>query len=78
MSKRLIFSLFTNTSTIGPRAFAVSPSAWNCLPVDLRDPGHSLLTFRRKLGTHQFNLFTHRFSYFILMTYFLTDQHAMA
>ena len=27
------------TSTIGPRAFAVSsPSAWNSLPVDLRDP----------------------------------------
>ena len=46
-----------NTSTIGPRAFAISsPTAWNCLPVDLRDPGHSLLTFRRKLKTHLFNL----------------------
>ena len=48
----------TNTSTIGPRAFAISsPTTWNCLPVDLRDPGHcSLLTFRRKLKTHLFNL----------------------
>ena len=47
----------TNTSTIGPRAFAISsPTAWNCLPVDLRDPGHSLQTFRRKLKTHLFNL----------------------
>ena len=45
-----------NTSTIGPRAFAISSrTAWNCLPVDLRDPGHSLLTFRRKLKTHLFN-----------------------
>ena len=42
---------------LAPRAFAISsPSAWNCLPVDLRDPGHSLLTFRRKLKTHLFNL----------------------
>ena len=39
------------------RAFAISsPTAWNCLPVDLRNPGHSLLTFRRKLKTHLFNL----------------------
>ena len=44
------------TSTIGPRAFAVSsPSAWNNLPVDLRDPGLSLLTFRRRLKTYLFN-----------------------
>ena len=44
------------TSTIGPRAFAVfSPSAWNSLPVDLPDPGLSLLTFRRRLKTYLFN-----------------------
>ena len=50
----------TNTSTIGPRAFAISSlSAWNCLPVDLCDLGHSLLTFRRKLKTHLFNLSVH-------------------
>ena len=37
--------------------FAISyPSAWNCLPVDLRDPDHSLLIFRRKLKTNLFNL----------------------
>ena len=57
------------------------PSAWNCLPVDLRDHGHSLLTFIQKLKTHLFNLsclFIHLFSYFILMNYFLTDQHAAA
>ena len=36
--------------------FAISsPTAWNCLPVGLRDPGLSLLTFRRKLKTHLFN-----------------------
>ena len=50
----------TNTLTIGPRAFAISsPSAWNCLLVDLRDPDQSLLTFRRKLKTHLFNLSVH-------------------
>ena len=53
----LLSVLRTNTSTIGPRAFAISsPTAWNCLLVDLRDPGHSLLTFRWKLKTHLFNL----------------------
>ena len=52
----------TNTSTIGPIAFAISsPSAWNCLPVDLRDPGHTLLTFRRNSKTHLFNLSVHQF-----------------
>ena len=46
----------SRTSTIGPRAFAVpSSSAWNSLPVDLRDPGLSLLTFRRRLKTYLFN-----------------------
>ena len=45
----------SRTSTIGPRAFAISPSAWNSLPVDLRDPGLSLLTFRRRLKTYLFN-----------------------
>ena len=62
----------TNTSTISPRAFQISSSsAWNCLPANLRDPGHTLLTFRRKLET---NLF----SYFINYELFLSDQHAVA
>ena len=46
----------SRTSTIGPRAFAISsPSAWNSLPADLRDPGLSLWTFRRRLKTYLFN-----------------------
>ena len=46
----------SQTSTIGPRAFAISsPSAWNSLPVDLRDPGLSLMIFRRRLKTYLFN-----------------------
>ena len=46
----------SRTSTIGPRAFAISsPSAWNSLPADLRDPGLSLLTFRLRLKTYLFN-----------------------
>ena len=45
----------TKTVTIGPRAFAVfSPTAWNNLPVDLRDPSLSLSNFRKKLKTHLF------------------------
>ena len=51
-----VFVPGSRTSTIGPRAFAISsPSAWNSLPVDLRDPGLSLLTFRRRLKTYLFN-----------------------
>ena len=41
------------TLTIGPRAFAVcSPTAWNNLSVDLRDPNISLSCFRKKLNTN--------------------------
>ena len=55
-SVRELFVPRSRTSTIRPRAFAVSsPSAWNSLPVDLRDPGLSLLTFRRRLKTYLFN-----------------------
>ena len=47
----------SQTSTIGPRAFAISsPSAWNSLPVDLRDPGLSLMIFRRRLKTYLFSI----------------------
>ena len=47
----------TKTVTIGPRAFAVcSPTAWNNLPVDLRDPNLSLSCFRKKLKTYLFKL----------------------
>ena len=45
----VLFVPRSHTSTIGPRAFAISsPSAWNSLPVDLRDPGLCLLSFRKK------------------------------
>ena len=37
-----------STQTIGPRAFAVS---WNSLPPDVRVPGISLATFKKKLKT---------------------------
>ena len=43
------------TSTIGPRAFAVScPSAWNIIPAELRCPGLELAQFRRRLKTFLF------------------------
>ena len=42
--------LRTKTVTIDPREFAVSsPTAWNNLSVDLRDPNLSLSCFRKKL-----------------------------
>ena len=47
----------TKTVTIGPRAFALcSPTAWNNLSVDLRDPNLSLSCFRKKLKTYLFKL----------------------
>ena len=55
-STGVLFVPRSHTVTIGPRAFAISaPSAWNRLPADLRDPSHSLLTFRKKLKTFLFN-----------------------
>ena len=55
-STGVLFVPRSHTLTIGPRAFAISaPSAWNRLPADLRDPSHSLLTFRKKLKTFLFN-----------------------
>ena len=48
-STGVLFVPRSHTLTIGPRAFAISaPSAWNRIPVDLRDPSHSLLTFWKK------------------------------
>ena len=59
------------SSTISPRAFAIlSLSAWNCLPVDLPDPSHSLLTFRRKP-----HMCIHLFcSLFVMNFYWLTSM----
>ena len=53
---RLLLVPRTWRVTIGPRAFVVSsPAAWNSLPVNLRDPGISLPSFRKKLKTYLFN-----------------------
>ena len=47
----------TKTVTIGPREFAVcSPTAWNNLSVNLRDPNLSFSCFRKKLKTFLFKL----------------------
>ena len=44
------------TRTLGPRAFAVScPASWNSLPPDIRAPGISLVTFKKKLKTFLFS-----------------------
>ena len=45
-----------NTSTIGPRAFAVSaPTAWNNIPPELRCANIAFNSFRKCLKTHYFN-----------------------
>jgi len=46
----------TSTSTFGSRAFSSSsPSSWNALPPQLRDPAISISIFRQSLKTHLFN-----------------------
>ena len=74
-SNGTVFVPGSRTSTIGPRAFAIfSPSAWNSLPVDLRDPGLSLLTFRRRFKTYLFN----PPGYFIFLAAHLTAFPALS
>ena len=52
---RLLYVPRTKTKTLGPRRFYYASSAvWNSLPVDLRDPGFSLHSFRTKLKSHFF------------------------
>ena len=52
---RLLYVPRTKTKTLGPRGFYYASSAvWNSLPVDLRDPGLSLHSFRTKLKSHFF------------------------
>ena len=52
---RLLYVPRTKTKTLGPRGFYYAASAvWNSLPVDLRDPGLSLHSFRTKLKSHFF------------------------
>ena len=52
---RLLYVPRTKTKTLGQRGFYYASSAvWNSLPVDLRDPGLSLHSFRTKLKSHFF------------------------
>ena len=52
---RLLYVPRTKTKTLGPRGFYYASSAvWNSLPVDLRDSGLSLHSFRTKLKLHFF------------------------
>ena len=43
-------------STYGRRAFVASPSVWNSLPVEFRDPDISIGSFRRSLKTWLFSV----------------------
>ena len=52
---RLLYVPRTKTKILGPRRFYYASSAvWNSLSVDLRDPGFSLHSFRRKMKYHFF------------------------
>ena len=54
---RLLYVPRTKTKTLGPRGFYyASSSVWNSLPVDLRDPGLSLHSFRTKLKSYFFTV----------------------
>ena len=54
---RLLYVPRTKTKTLGPRGFYYASSAvWNSLPVDLRDPGLSLHSFRTKLKSYFFTV----------------------
>ena len=53
--ERLLMVPRTKTKTIGPRGFFhASPTVWNSLPDDLRDPELSIGCFRNKLKTFLF------------------------
>ena len=54
---RLLYIPRTKTKTLGSRGFYYASSAlWNSLPVDLRDPGLSLHSFRTKLKSYFFTV----------------------
>ena len=56
--ERLLVVPRTKTKTIGPRGFFhASPTVWNSLPDDLRDPVFSIGCFRNKLKTFLFPFF---------------------
>ena len=54
---RLLYVPRTKTKTLGSRGFYYASSAmWNSLPVDMRDPGLSLHSFRTKLKSYFFTV----------------------
>ena len=80
---RLLYVPRTKTKTLGPRGFYYASSAvWNSLPVDLRDPGLSLHSFRTKLKSHFFKVdwffffFRLSFMYFIFLCNFVSSPCA--
>ena len=52
----------SNQKTYGDRAFAVAaPRLWNALPIQMRQPGTALDTFKRSLKTLLFKQAFYRF-----------------
>ena len=52
----------SNQKTCGDRAFAVAaPRLWNALPIQMRQPGTTLDTFKRSLKTLLFRQAFYRF-----------------
>ena len=52
----------SNQKTYGDRAFAVAaPRLWNALPIQMRQPGTTLDTFKRSLKTLLFRQAFYRF-----------------
>ena len=52
----------SNQKTYGDRAFAVAaPRLWNALPIQMRQPGTALDTFKRSLKTLLFRQAFYRF-----------------
>ena len=67
----------TKTKTIGPRGFYFALStAWNALPVHLRDPELSLNGFKTKLKTHLFSWYPHLVT-LILSFLFVVRENAI-
>ena len=61
-SLSLLYVPRSNQKTYGDRAFAVAaPRLWNALPIQMRQPGTTLDTFKRSLKTLLFRQAFYRF-----------------
>ena len=70
--ERLLVVPRTKTKTIGPRGFFhASPTVWNSLPDDLRDPVLSIGCFRNKLKTFLFSKSNANANYFFFVVHLL-------